>query len=137
MDQNAILQHGGPQDVRARAFQNFVQQHGLVQLQAGPIFSGQDPGSAQSSLSSTGSFNFVQFSGAMTQPMELDQLDMRYEVRALEQALADSYEAADLQTKQQLHLQEQSFFQVAAQYQATARVITTEAEHEVAVTFTN
>ena len=135
MNQNAILQHGGPHDVRARAFQNFVQQHGLTQ---GPIFSGQDPGSAQSSLSSTSSFNFAQVSGSMNQPMELDyQPDMYQEVRALEQALADSYAAADLQTRQQLHLQEQSFFSVAAQYQATARIITTEAEQSVATRLTN
>jgi uncharacterized protein YutD len=137
MDQNSILQHGGPQDVRARAFQNFVLQHGLVQQQAGPIFSGQDPASTQSSLSSTGSFNIVQISGTMTQPMELDRPDMHHEVRALEQALADSYEEADLQTRQQLHYQEQSFFHVAAQYQATARVITTEAEQDVATRLTN
>ena len=132
MDQNSILQYGGPRDVRARAFQNFVQQHVLVLQQAGPVLSGQVP-------VSTTSFDMVHYSASTTaQPMELEgEPDMHYQVRALEQALADSYEAADLQTRQQLHYQEQSFFNVAAQYQATARLITTEAEQEVATRLTN
>ena len=131
MDQNTILQHGGPHSVRARAFQNFVQQHGLVQ-QSGPVFTGQAPDSAQSSLSSIGSFNSVRWSGIMTQSMELDQPDVRDEVKALEQALAGSYEAADLQTRQHVLYQEQSFFETAAPYQVTARIITTEAEGSAA-----
>ena len=114
MNQKAILQHGGPHSVRARAFQNFVRQHGLVNPQ-GPLFPGQSAGdSTQSSLSSTGSFHFVQFSGVVgsqPQPMELEQPDVRDEAK-----LADSYEAADLSTRQQLLCQERSFFHTAEQY---------------------